>query len=136
VPEQTLAQRHEEEFAADLDHVGVRQTIASGSVEGNLDANTGVNGDSWRFWYSLKCTVGRGIRLTREIVEEARQAAYSRSSDCRPSWGMRIYEDDHSRKPGVFFDGVLVELSDWVELLEELQDLRRRLGQQRPTVQA
>lgn len=126
--DETLSNRHEREIAKILP--GAERTIASGAKLDKHDVRT-LKTDSSRFWqfrYELKCTQKKSYSFKEAEWKELVEYVYRNSSDMRPAWAVRFYEDiDKSRAVDVPVkaDLVVVDVNDWVELLEELEELRR-----------
>lgn len=126
--DESLFNRHERELAEILP--GVERTIASGAKLDKHDIRT-LNTDSSRFWqfrYELKCTQKKSYSFKQSEWKELVEYVYRNSSDMRPAWAVRFYEDVEKARAvdvPVKADLVVVDVNDWVELLEELEELRR-----------
>lgn len=119
---ESLAQRHEREFAEVIP--GGETVIGSGSKLEKHDVSTSRYNGAWQFRYELKCTQQKGYRLTYKDWRDLVEYVYQNSSDMRPAWGIRYYNEDEKK----LADLVVVDLNDWVELLDELTELREQLG--------
>ena len=119
-----LYNRHEKEFAALIP--GGERTIASGSKLEKHDVFTAKNesNDHWRFRYELKYTQKASYSFKLKEWQDLKEYVALRGE--RPSWAIRFYgpEMDRTENVEVLADMVLVDLNDWVEILEELERLR------------
>lgn len=120
---ETLSNRHEREFAEAVP--STLQTLASGGVLEKHDARSEQTEDNryWRYRSELKCTQKKSYSLKcaewKELVE------YSALQGERPAWAIRFYEEGEARPNlPVKADLVVLDLNDYVELLEELGRLR------------
>lgn len=119
-----LFNRHEKEFAQIIP--GGQRTIASGAKLEKHDVFTEKNAvnDHWRFRYELKYTQNKSYSFKIEDWKQLKEYCALRGE--RPSWAIRFYgpELDRVENVEVVADMVLVDLNDWVEILEELENLR------------
>ena len=118
----TLSDRHE----AHLSEVvpGGARVAGSGSKRESHDVSTRSLTESWwLFRYEAKCTQKKSYSFKeaewRRLVEDV----YSRDAHERPAWAVRFYGEGGEDAP-VLKDLIVVDLNDWVELLEELETLR------------
>lgn len=122
-----LSNRHEEEFAQVIP--GGDRTIASGAKYDKHDVKTEKTEENayWRFRYELKYTQSKSYRFILEDWQAIQQYVALQGADERPAWAMRFYGPTKARasETQVLADLVVVSLEDWVELLEELERLRR-----------
>lgn len=127
--EKLLSDRHEREVAELLP--GGYTTRASGSKDEKNDVNTVRNGEYFRYSVELKCTQARSFSVTKDLWDLTRQRAYEQSSESRPALGVRFYGPD-GKYPGrpsqavdteVLVDLVVLELNDFVEILEKIRSL-------------
>ena len=125
----SLDKRHERELAGLVP--GGELTIASGAKHEKRDvqsrrSGSGEEPDWWRFLYEAKCTQKKGYRVTAELWKEIEKDVLERSVEMRPALALRFYgESKHSiGSTPVLADLVLVDLNDFVELLEELRHLK------------
>lgn len=126
--DETLSNRHERELAEIIP--GVERTIASGAKLDKHDIRTLDTNTSrfWQFRYELKCTQKKSYSFKEAEWKDLVEYVYRNSSEMRPAWAVRFYENvDKARAVDVPVkaDLVVVDLNDWVELLEELEQLRR-----------
>lgn len=118
---ETLSRRHEEELAELLPEG--QQTIASGAKHEKHDVKTKRGKSWWRFLVEAKCTQSKGFRVTEELWKEVKQNALLGGPEQRPALAIRFYGDSKesvARTP-IQEDLVLVDLHDWLELLEEVR---------------
>lgn len=119
-----LFNRHEKEFAEIIP--GGDRTLASGAKLEKHDVFTKKNAtnDHWRFRYELKYTQNQSYSFKLKEWNELKEYVALRGE--RPSWAIRFYgpSTDRVENTEVLADMVLVDLNDWVELLEELEKLR------------
>lgn len=79
----------------------------------------------WRVRYEAKCTQKKSYSFKLADWQELVQHVYSSSAQERPAWAIRFYgEADEAGNAPVLQDLVAVDLNDWCELLEELEQLR------------
>lgn len=126
--DETLSNRHEREIADILP--GAERTLASGAKLDKHDIRTLDTATSrhWQFRYELKCTQKKSYSFKQAEWKDLVEYVYRNSSDMRPAWAVRFYEDvEKSRAVDVPVkaDLVVVDINDWVELLTELDELRR-----------
>lgn len=133
--EKKLSDRQEKDIANWWPNA--QQTISSGNKYEKLDVQVERDDTSWQFLIECKETQNKGYRLERELWEYISQRTYERSGDMRPCLAIRFYSSNIVEEPvrhevpvekvKVLTDIAVVELSDLIELVEELQTLRSKL---------
>lgn len=117
----TLSERHEAHLA-DVIPGGTR-VAGSGSKRESHDVST-PGGGWWQFRYEAKATQKKSYSLKLADFKDLVNDVYSRSAEERPAWAVRYYGVGDPEVAPVLQDLVVVDLNDWVELLEELGRLR------------
>lgn len=120
----TLSGRHEGHLASVVP--GGKRVAGSGSKRESHDVFTPTGG-WWQFRYEAKCTQNKSYSFKeaewRRLVEDV----YSRDARERPAWAVRFYGEGGSEDAPVLNDLIVVDLNDWVELLEERVELLEEL---------
>lgn len=125
----TLSSRHERHLADILP--GGSRISGSGSKRKSHDVETKSEVESWwLFRYECKCTQNKSYSFKRTEWEELVDHVYSSDAHERPAWAVRFYGPGEPDEAPVLKDMVVVDLNDWVELLEELESLRAKEAEQ------
>lgn len=126
-----LFERHEREFAELVP--GGTQTVASGAKLEKHDVRTTQSKwlRWWFFRYELKSTQKKSYSLKLQAWKDLVEYVTSRSAEERPVWAIRFYGEsvDRTSDTPVLADLVVLDLNDYVELIEELASLRERLDE-------
>lgn len=122
----TLSRRHEQNLAEWIP--GGEQTVASGAKLEKHDVKSKKDGFFWRFLYEAKCTQSKGYRITRELWNEVVRNAHLQGQGMRPALAIRFYGESKASVDKVTVDAdlVVVDIDDWLELLETLEEYKRR----------
>jgi hypothetical protein len=123
-----LSRRQERHLADLIPHA--ETTPASGSRRESHDVQTRPNDTRWRFRYEAKQTQAASISFKLSAWQQLVNDTYSRGSEERPAWAIRFDGKAEGIDVPVLQDLIVVDLNDWVELLEELEKLRGKQAEE------
>ena len=134
--EKKLANKHEADVASWWPEAST--TISSGNKFEKLDVQTERDETHWRFLIECKETQNLSYSIKRELWEYITSRAYERSSEMRPCLAVRFNSPNKELFPverevpvdqiKVIQDIAIVDLHDFIELIEEIKYLRKKVS--------